>query len=109
LLTLYREILQKYVPGFVWFIFNVTFISFIQSILLFLFASLPTYTILVSTQHEPNITTADIFYFLVEIALVFSEWISDGQQWSKLYPPLNSPERVQRLTSRRVPNCQVPV
>ncbi|KAL2213228.1 DUF1295-domain-containing protein [Sarocladium strictum] len=75
-------ILQKYVPGFVWFIFNVTFISFIQSVLLFAFASLPTYTILVTTQHEPKINPADIFYFVILVALVLSEWISDGQQWN---------------------------
>ena len=78
-----REILQKYVPRSVWFIFNVTFISFIQSLLLFLFSCPPAYAILVSTQFDPEITTADIGYFLVGVGLVISEWVSDGQMWSK--------------------------
>ncbi|RSL76101.1 hypothetical protein CEP51_010270 [Fusarium floridanum] len=74
-------ILQKYVPKFVFFIFNVTFISFIQSVLLFAFSCVPAYAVLLSTKFEPNITTADVAYFVVELALVFSEWVSDGQQW----------------------------
>lgn len=78
-----RAILQKYVPKFIFFIFNVTFISFIQSVLLFAFSCVPAYAILLSTKFEPDITTADVAYFVVEIALVFSEWVSDGQQWGK--------------------------
>ncbi|KAM0436783.1 hypothetical protein ACHAPT_002494 [Fusarium lateritium] len=74
-------ILQKYVPRFIFFIFNLTFISFIQSVLLFAFSFVPAYAILLSTKFEPNITTADVAYFVAELALVFSEWVSDGQQW----------------------------
>ncbi|KAF4983214.1 hypothetical protein FZEAL_1317 [Fusarium zealandicum] len=75
------EILQRYVPRFVWFIFNVTFISFYQSVLLFAFSCVPAYAILLSTKFEPQVTAADVAYFAVEVALVFSEWMSDGQQW----------------------------
>lgn len=71
------------VNGFVFFIFNVTFISFIQSILLFLFSGSAAYVVLLTTQFEPEITTADLGYFGFILALVFSEWVSDGQQWSK--------------------------
>jgi hypothetical protein len=71
------------VPGVAWFIFNVTFISFFQSALLFLFSGVPAYAILLSTKFEPEITTADRFYFLVEVSLVVSEWFSDGQMWGK--------------------------
>ncbi|KAH7328578.1 DUF1295 domain-containing protein [Stachybotrys elegans] len=75
-------IIQKYVPGILWFIFNVTFISFIQSVLLFAFSCVPAYIILLTTKFEPSITAADTFYFFIEVALVASEWVSDGQQWN---------------------------
>ncbi|KAF5027232.1 hypothetical protein F66182_648 [Fusarium sp. NRRL 66182] len=75
------EIVQKYVPGFIFFLFNVTFISFIQSVLLFAFSCVPAYAILLSTKFEPNVTTGDIAYFAIMVGLVYSEWVSDGQQW----------------------------
>lgn len=81
-----REIVKKRVPGLAWFIFNVTFISFYQSILLFSFSAVPAYVILLSTQFEPEITTADMLYFSIQVALVASEWVSDGQQWSMPLP-----------------------
>ncbi|KAF4470918.1 DUF1295 domain [Fusarium albosuccineum] len=75
------EILKGYVPTFIWFIFNLTFISFYQSVLLFAFSGVPAYAILLSSKFEQQITTADFAYFAAEVALVFSEWVSDGQQW----------------------------
>lgn len=74
---------MKQVPKPVFFLFNVTFISFIQSILLFAFSAAPAYNILLTTRFEPQITTADWGYFYVLLALILSEWISDGQQWGK--------------------------
>ena len=87
-LTLSREIIKKGLPGVVWFIFNVTFISFYQSVLLYLFSGVPTYGILLSTQFDPDIKWSDIVYFGIEIGLVISEWFSDGQQWSMIARPL---------------------
>lgn len=84
-LTIGRAILQKYVPKFIWFIFNVTFISFYQSVLLFSFSCVPAYAILLSTKFEENVTPSDIFFFLTMVGLVYSEWVSDGQQWGE-YP-----------------------
>ncbi|CAH0049122.1 unnamed protein product [Clonostachys solani] len=75
-------IVQKYLPRFVWIIFNITFISFIQSVLLFSFSCIPAYAILLSTQFEPSITTPDVLYFVVEVLLVVSEFLSDGQMWT---------------------------
>jgi steroid 5-alpha reductase family enzyme len=65
------------------FILNVTFISFIQSVLLFLIAA-PTYAILLASQHEQEITLADMGFTALQLALVASEFISDQQQWGKL-------------------------
>ncbi|PNP41622.1 hypothetical protein TGAMA5MH_06551 [Trichoderma gamsii] len=65
-----------------WFIFNLTFISFFQCILLFLFSGVPTYVILLSSQLEPGIQPVDLVFFGVEVLLVVSEFISDGQQWA---------------------------
>ncbi|KAF7551601.1 hypothetical protein G7046_g7672 [Stylonectria norvegica] len=76
------EILKGYVPGFIWFIFNVTFISFIQSFLLLAFSAVPAYAILLSSRFDSQITAADVAYFVVEVALVVSEFVSDGQQWA---------------------------
>jgi steroid 5-alpha reductase family enzyme len=79
----YRWVIVKgYLPGPLWFIFNVTFISLYQSLLLFAFAGPPAYVILLTTQFEPNVTAGDIFYFLIEVGLVVSEFISDGQQYT---------------------------
>lgn len=82
ILTRCRQIVKSYVPEFVWIIFNLTFISFIQSVLLFLFSCVPAYTILLTTQFEPHVTTADQFYFLIEVLLIVGEFVSDGQQQS---------------------------
>ena len=74
----------------VWFIFNVTFISFIQSILLFAFSCAPAYVVLLTTKFEPDITANDVAFLVVEVALVVTEYISDGQMWSKLEQHLTS-------------------
>jgi steroid 5-alpha reductase family enzyme len=74
-------IVKSRVPGIVWFVFNVTFISFIQSVLLFAFSCVPAYTILLSTQFEPSVTYADIGYFALELAVLLFETIGDEQQW----------------------------
>ncbi|KAM3548808.1 hypothetical protein MY1884_009016 [Beauveria asiatica] len=74
-------IVMKQVSRPVSFLFNVTFISFFQSVLLFAFSAAPTYNILLTTRFEPEITKADWMYFYIILGLVLSEWISDGQQW----------------------------
>ncbi|PKK48567.1 hypothetical protein CI102_6267 [Trichoderma harzianum] len=75
-------IVKAQLNSVVWFIFNVTFISFIQSILLYLFSCVPAYVILLSSQFEPEVQAVDMVFAGVEILLVLSEWISDGQQWA---------------------------
>ncbi|KAL7960716.1 hypothetical protein V8C34DRAFT_275453 [Trichoderma compactum] len=75
-------IVKAQLNSVVWFIFNVTFISLIQSILLYLFSCVPAYVILLSSQFEPEVQAVDLVFFGVEILLVLSEWISDGQQWA---------------------------
>ncbi|KAK4217970.1 hypothetical protein QBC37DRAFT_413654 [Rhypophila decipiens] len=74
------EIIRQYVPKFVFHVFNWTFISFIQSVLLYALA-VPVYTLLLSTQFEPNLTSADFAYLAVELGLVLTEWFADQQQW----------------------------
>ncbi|KAF0326417.1 hypothetical protein K4K61_004521 [Colletotrichum sp. SAR11_59] len=75
------EIVRKQVPAVVFFVFNVTFISFIQSILLFAFSAAPAYSLLLASRVEPAISAADWSFFSIIVALVLSEYISDGQQW----------------------------
>ncbi|KAI0143548.1 hypothetical protein GGR57DRAFT_495215 [Xylariaceae sp. FL1272] len=74
------EIIRGYCHPVIFSIFNATFISFIQSILLFALAA-PTYIVLLASKIEPKIGAADIFFTSVELALVLSEWFSDQQQW----------------------------
>lgn len=81
-LTSSREVIRKNTHPALFFILNVTFISFIQSVLLFLLTS-PTYTILLASRIEPSISQADIAFTAVELGLVLSEYISDGQQWGR--------------------------
>ncbi|KAI1384578.1 DUF1295-domain-containing protein [Hypoxylon trugodes] len=61
-------------------LFNATFISFIQSILLFFLAA-PTYIVLLASKFEHEATAVDLGFTAVELGLVLSEWFSDQQQW----------------------------
>ncbi|KAI1195610.1 hypothetical protein F5X97DRAFT_307821 [Nemania serpens] len=74
------EIIRKNCHPALFFIFNATFISFIQSILLYLLAA-PTYIVLLASNIEPNIGMADLLFATAELGLVLSEWFSDQQQW----------------------------
>lgn len=78
-----REIVQKHVPKVVFHIFNWTFISFIQSILLFLIAA-PVYNILLASTIEPKLTGTDILSVATELGLILTEYLADEQQWGKL-------------------------
>ncbi|KAI5465542.1 hypothetical protein BGZ63DRAFT_373894 [Mariannaea sp. PMI_226] len=75
-------IVKSQIPGFAFFILNVVFISFIQSILLFAFSGVPAYAILLSNQIQADIKPSDIVFLLLELTLVYSEYVSDGQQWN---------------------------
>lgn len=75
-------IVRNNIPGIAFFILNVTFIAFFQSVLLFAFSAVPTYAIMLSTKYDQSITTADLFYFASQVALVVVEFVSDGQQWN---------------------------
>ena len=77
-----REIIRKQVPAWAFHIFNWTFISFIQSVLLFLIAA-PVYVVLLTTQFEPDFSGADMAYVLFELGLIGIEIIADQQQWGK--------------------------
>ncbi|KAB5570221.1 hypothetical protein GE09DRAFT_699951 [Coniochaeta sp. 2T2.1] len=75
------EILRKYVGSFLFHIFNFTFISFMQSILLFLLAA-PVYPILLSIQFDPEVQVSDIAFVALDIGLVIWEIFADQQQWN---------------------------
>ncbi|KAI1074335.1 DUF1295-domain-containing protein [Whalleya microplaca] len=75
------EIIRGHVPPALFFVFNATFISFIQSVLLYLLAA-PTYIILLASNFEKEVTTADFAFTAIELGLVLSEWFSDQQQWN---------------------------
>lgn len=77
-----REIIRGQIHPALFFVFNMTFISFVQSVLLFLMAA-PTYAILLTAQIEPEATGADYGFAAVQLSLVISEWFSDQQQWGK--------------------------
>ncbi|PFH57510.1 hypothetical protein XA68_14913 [Ophiocordyceps unilateralis] len=76
------EIVKSRTHPLAFFVLNVTFISFIQSVLLFSFSCLPAYVILLSSRFQPHVSAADVGYFSVLVLLVLSEWMSDGQQWT---------------------------
>jgi steroid 5-alpha reductase family enzyme len=66
----------------VFHVLNWTFISFIQSILLFMIAA-PVYTILLASTIEPNVTSSDIAAVAIQLGLVLTEYVADEQQWGK--------------------------
>ncbi|KAJ9154881.1 DUF1295-domain-containing protein [Pleurostoma richardsiae] len=74
------EVVRKRIPAWLFHIFNLTFISFIQSVLLFALAA-PAYLLLLSTQFEKELSHADIAFVAVELGLILTEWFSDQQQW----------------------------
>lgn len=109
-LILSRMIVKARLNSVVWFVFNVTFISFFQSILLYLFSCVPAYVILLSSQFEPKIQAIDLAFFGAEILLVLSEWISDGQQWGMLISSLiQKPFSPPSLTHTSLPGCQIQI
>jgi len=71
-------------------LFDLLFIAFTQSILIFLFSSSPAYVILLTNKFKPELSSSDFGYLAWQLLLVFSEFISDGQQWSTVSfsPPL---------------------
>lgn len=77
-----REIIQKNIPVWAFKILNLTFISFMQSVILYLLAA-PVYPILLSAQFRPEVGASDLAFLAWELGLVTSEWFSDGQQWGK--------------------------
>lgn len=68
-------------PAWVFHIFNWTFISFIQSALLFALSA-PTYVILLASQLEPDLKPTDYAFIAAELALIAGEFIADQQQWN---------------------------
>lgn len=70
----------------------MTFISFIQSILLFFLAA-PAYILLLSIQFEESLTSSDVAFVAVELGLVLIEWFSDQQQWGEPPRPLRPAPR----------------
>ncbi|EFX00503.1 duf1295 domain containing protein [Grosmannia clavigera kw1407] len=74
-------IVKKNIPAWSFRLLNLTFISFIQSVLLLALAA-PAYTILLASDIEQSMTAADWAFASVEIGLVIVQWFSDGQQWN---------------------------
>ncbi|KAH8894773.1 DUF1295-domain-containing protein [Thozetella sp. PMI_491] len=74
------EIIRAKIPKWLFHIFNWTFISFIQSMLLFALAA-PVYIILLVNQVEPNFGWEDLSYVVLELAFVGIEIVADQQQW----------------------------
>jgi steroid 5-alpha reductase family enzyme len=75
-----REIVKNAIPKWLFHIFNLTFIAFFQSVLLFAIAA-PTYTLLLTGTIERDLTFADAVFAAVEIAIVAFEYVADQQQW----------------------------
>jgi steroid 5-alpha reductase family enzyme len=85
-LTLSREIVRRNVPRVVFHVLNWTFISFIQSVLLFMIAA-PVYPILLASTIDSDLTSADIAAVAMELGLILTEYIADEQQWGMSKPP----------------------
>lgn len=100
-------IIRKYVGSFLFHVFNWTFISFIQSILLFLLAA-PVYPILLSTQFEPEIQGSDLAFVALDVGLVIFEVFADQQQWGKspIEPAICRYRHILTWMYSRLPKCK---
>lgn len=96
-LTSAREIIRQHVPRIVFHVFNWTFISFIQSILLFAISA-PAYIILLASTIEPDLSSADIASVAFELGLILVEYIADEQQWGKSFCPIWRGKKPQLIT-----------
>ncbi|KAF2664071.1 DUF1295-domain-containing protein [Microthyrium microscopicum] len=62
-------------------IFDLTFISFGQSVLLFMVAS-PAYILLLTSRIEPELTLPDIIFTSMILVSIVIETVADQQQWN---------------------------
>ncbi len=94
-------------PKIVFHIFNWTFISFIQSILLFSLAA-PSYAVLLASKFEPGLSSADFAFVSIELGLVLIEWFADQQQWGMFFEVLKGAETTLTGSSihPRLPDSQ---
>lgn len=74
-------IVKNAVPAWAFHIFNLTFIAFMQSILLYLLAA-PAYPLLLASQFEPELSYADLGAVGFELILIATEVYSDQSQWN---------------------------
>ncbi len=101
-----REILRKYLSPALFFVFNVSFISLAQSILLFLITT-PAYVMVLAARLGEKMSTADVIFARVLMGLVLVEVFADQQQWSKLFSerqPASSLKFCVMKTSRKPRN-----
>ncbi|KAL5604534.1 uncharacterized protein BROUX77_004720 [Berkeleyomyces rouxiae] len=75
------DIVRGRLPRAAFFVLNVTFISFVQSILLFLISAVPAYLIFLAGTLDVYIHGGDLAYFVICLGLVALEYVADGQQW----------------------------
>jgi steroid 5-alpha reductase family enzyme len=76
------EIVKAKIGGVAMFFLNITFISFVQSVLLFLMAS-PGYIQLLTSRVEPELKITDVIFASIILTLVLIEFTADEQQWRK--------------------------
>lgn len=79
-ITALRPIVRRYLPTIVQIVFNLVFVSFIQSILLYAL-TVPIYSMLLTSKFEDKAMSGDIFFYVLELLLIFTEGIADQQQW----------------------------
>lgn len=68
-------------PAWFFHLFNLVFISFIQSLLIFAIVA-PAYPLLLSGALEPERTTGDAVFVAAAVLLVAFEYTADEQQWA---------------------------
>jgi steroid 5-alpha reductase family enzyme len=79
-----REFLRKQMHPGLFFLFNVTFISFLQNVLLF-FITTPAYIILLVSRVHDTMAMADIIIARVLMVLILIETFADQQQWGEYH------------------------
>lgn len=74
------DVLKGKMNSTLFFLFNVAFISFAQSILLFLIST-PSYVMLLASRFSEKMDTSDMIFARVLMGLVMVEFFADQQQW----------------------------
>ena len=85
----FREIVRRNISPTLFFLFNVTFISLWQNVLLFLITT-PAYIMVLVSRINDTMAMSDILFARSLMVLILIEFFADQQQWGEDKMPIGT-------------------